>query len=330
MMMKRQRDFFSFIPLDIIRMIFHHLTLKEIAIFDNAVLNHESRPCFLEALNGFPLDQAKKTLNSPSEIKWLLSRHVSLTEFGIQSFWHDPRYQEDCMALISQNRSTLRSIEFPTSYFDDKFFNVIILCPKLTSMNFEGAVNLTADAIVALLSHESQSQLTSLNISRSQSWTSKSIALIAQKCPKLESLRLTSLRFVSDRDIQALVQGCRHFRTLGVSRTSISDHSIHLLLEAYPSIEVLEVENCPRVTFEGQFAVMRIIIKQHLMSSDPDRQLIGTQSIRRVLSDGISSFLCPLLWLSHLLIIPLSRTQSYRWIHLSWSRPNSCSISHTR
>jgi hypothetical protein len=287
--METQCDLFSFFPLDIIRMILHHLTLKEIGIFDNAVLNHESRPYFLESLHGFPLDQAKKTLNSPLEIKWLLSRHVSLTELGIQSWCHGSTgYQDNCMALISQNRSTLRSIEFPTSYFDDKFFNVIILCPKLTSINFEGAVNLTADAIVTLLSHESQSQLTSLNISKSQSWTSQSIALIAQKCPKLESLTLTYLRFVSDRDIQALVQGCRHFRTLGVSGTSISDHSIHLLLEAYPSIEVLEVENCQHVSLEGQFAVMRIVIKQHLMSSDPERQLTGTQSIRRVLSDGIS------------------------------------------
>jgi hypothetical protein len=316
----QQRDLFTFLPLDLLRTILNYLTMKEIGIFDNAILNDQSRSIFFQALHGFALGLRNK-LNNPSEIKWLLSRRVSLTELGIQPC-DQIDFQENCVALISQNRGTLRTIEFPNSYFRNDFFSVIILCPKLTSINFEGSSYLTPDAIATLV--ESQCQLTSLNLSRCQV-TSEAINLISQRFPKLETLMLNNLRFVSETEVASFIQGCPQLRAIGLSGTSITDQSITAILEAYPNIELLLLENCHRVSLTGQFAVMRIVIPRHLMSSDPSKQLLGTQSLRRVLSDGQSSqfylLLCDFL---------SSSKPSDRWSYFSWSCPDSCSISISR
>jgi hypothetical protein len=275
-------------PIDVIRVILQSLTMEELGRFDSALLNRDCRSLFLQSIAGISVVDINQRAMKREEIPWLLSRKIALTHLKIiprlsliiPSDFGD--HEEAFLSLISQNQSSLQSIAVGHSPYSKKLFFAFQECKNLNSINVDGC-SITEESILLMLEGK---QIRSLSISQC-GLSSDAIKSIAMMCPQLQHLAAKYLRALTDAEVAVIAEACPNIQSLNLSGTEISDRSIPLLLKAYPNIEAIFVEDCPRLSTAQKLSVMTTVLRRQLLGSDPAMQLKGAQTIRRFLSDGM-------------------------------------------
>jgi hypothetical protein len=273
-------------PIDVIRVILQSLTMEELGRFDSALLNRDCRSVFLQSIDGLNIVDINQRSTKWEEILWLLSRKIALTHLKIIPKQLPPVYFDDheeaFISLISQNQSSLLSIAVDHSPYTKKFYLACQECKNLNSINVEGCA-VTDELILLMLEGK---QIHSLNISQC-GLSSIVIKTIAMMCPQLQYLAVKSLRSVTDEEVAVIAQACPNIQSLNLSGTTITNRSIPLLLQTYPNIEAIFVEDCVGLSTAQKLSVMTTVLRRQLLGSDPAMQLKGAQTIRSFLSDGM-------------------------------------------
>jgi hypothetical protein len=328
--MSTPSSFFSHLPVDIFRLIFEYLTLPTISRLDRALTHHQIRSIYLTALTGYPLPDLKKIQCTSLLMHWLHQRQIFIHTLIIGE------YDSNTTRLIQQNHSTLRSIKLlnsntpPTrAYFNqsppppenifsppsthspasfsspaEEFFIALSTAPLLTTLIFEDCQMIT-DAHLFTLLHGT-AHFKHLNLSNCSQLTHIALTLITQStsCQHLEQLSLASLSSLSNHDLELLPLSCPFLTHLDLSKgdTTLSDDIIPILLTAYPNLQALILYNCTNISLRMKAKVLRTVTVPQLSSSDPELHLLGSRSLRKALSDGLSP--------THDLCLTLSRPLS--------------------
>jgi hypothetical protein len=178
---------------------------------------------------------------------WLYSRSFPLTQLSLAS---DLTHDDIC-----------------------ETFELIPLCPRVVSLNFNSNLSITdslladagkflsgitqidasychnlTDSGIQQLAHSS-SDLSRLNLSCCRNVTKNVLALLAVKCGRLLShLNISYLQGIDEMSIKFFAQRCSNLSHLNLSRcTEVTDSTLLIVSEACPNLTDLDISNCRKV-----------------------------------------------------------------------------------
>jgi hypothetical protein len=288
------------LPIDLLRVVFDYLSLKELVNLDRSILSHSLRPLFTEALTGYEILSLDKLSCNCLFLEWVTSRRFLVTCANLSEY-----SSSIARAFFAANRSSLRVIKFFGScgeLLDDSVFTYLKECPRLNTISFDTCGRITDDGVQCLLteapttetmeettssnSKEFLSSLKTLEFSDCFSLTNKIATFVAQTCPKLHHLNLSGIDRLADPDVDAIIEGCPLLLSLDLSKTSITDAAVRQILEAYPNLQTLTLYNCNGVSLATKAEVLRRISLREIQTDSRQLQLFGANSLRKALSDG--------------------------------------------
>jgi hypothetical protein len=268
------------LPIDVLRFIFRFLSSKEIATLDNAMTNRNDREVFLLALSGtesrmiFSSNKEK----SESEVRWCLSRGVVFHNLWIH---HDhPPYLSQ---LILRNAQRITDLDLCLDQMSSQLTSAICQCSNLKSLLFMGCQIVDSEMNICFR------ELTKLNdiaIYSAPRLTAASIRSLVQHCQGLERLTFNDVPCVSDNELREILEGLPHLRSLFLTNVNITDRSMTLIAQTNAideNYEIVQWDNCPRVTWDGKLSYLRQLHLSQLFSHNQKLQLSGLKGFAKVI-----------------------------------------------
>jgi hypothetical protein len=267
------RSMLALLPQDLLRVLLSFLKLKEICVFDSALLNHELRSLYLSATHGHHLIIYA---NRYKTLPWVLERGMLahdmriLNEFG--------RFR----ALAFRSMTALRKLLVFSSDISDSELEQLI-CPNLLSLTCTDCAAITSRGLGTFLSH--CSNLQSLCLENTSSPSSDLIPVIITHCPNLRDLRVSNDDWWTDASLTLLAGSSLRLESLDLSHSLVGYEPIALLIGQMPSL--LELKTHPRSPVALTLMVLREIDLKCILSSDTEAVLRGLRCLCDRFSDGI-------------------------------------------
>jgi hypothetical protein len=172
--------------------------------------------------------------------------------------------------MISMNSKFLEEIIICGGFVDDE--NALALCQcsnlKSLSVNFWSLrANFDLGSLLQKLPALEYLVLTEFLFTR------QIVEIISQQCLCLKSLELGDIRGFGDEELSILVEGCPHLRSLELSFLEISEKSVDILMKNRPQVGSVCLHNCPRVSAENSFLLLREITIPTIFNGDEDERL---------------------------------------------------------
>jgi hypothetical protein len=269
------------LPIDVLRFIFRFLSSKEIATLDNAMTNRNDREVFLLALSGsrniVTLTSAN-TAKSESEVRWCLSRGIIFRFLKIE---HDhPPYLSQ---LILRNAQIIANVELCLRQVSSQLTAAICQCSNLKSLLFMRCQ--IVDSEMNLCFRE-LTKLNDIGFYSAPRLTAASIRSLVQHCPGLKRLTFSDVPCVSDNELREILEGLPHLRSLSLTNVNITDRSITLIAQTNAineNYEIVQWDDCPRVTWDGKLSYLRQLHLSQLFSNNQKIQLLGLKGFAKVI-----------------------------------------------
>ena len=278
------------IPIEVLRDFFIPcLSVQDITRVDDATCNQKFRSNYLAALRHSDLPQLRKTTIGPRCINWVIRREVSLAVLHFSSACDDtvidsiphsacrvqkritvPRFRKASKRSIHNLFSRCASLECIVIFTDEDIWQLLCDFPQLTHVVAPAA---RAYHDVSLIPITSLRQLT---ISES-GITDAHVVGIAEVCPELRHLNISSCSGISDaallqlskychalqilhlaccfritsEGITALAKGCSELEELDLSGLDIGDIALRQLAEKCRKLKKLTLNGCNHISDEG-------------------------------------------------------------------------------
>lgn len=284
---QKNTNFFTFLPIDIFRFILKYLNMKDIGNLDTSFLNYNLRNYFLESLKGIEITNLNENSHNTEELNWIIIRGIIVKDITIETYDFDDN-EENILKVIENNKLTLHSLHLNESRINDDIFLYLKQCPFLTTLDLEYCKDITDQGLNMFLN--SNQKLQFLNLADCDQLTFKTINKISQSCSQLRHLNLTSLP-VTDNHVKKIIKGCPLIETFVLSSTEITDESVVNILEAYPDIQSLFIDECSNISTDMIVYVLRVVGLRHIYSNNFEEQILGLESFRLALLDGIKLLL---------------------------------------
>ena len=81
--------------------------------------------------------------------------------------------------------------------------------------------------------------------------SSRSLILLADKCPQLTYIGIGKLTLFSSKSITKLVNNCPQLKHANFEQTMVDDTALAVMSKKCPELEYLNISNCDRITREG-------------------------------------------------------------------------------
>jgi hypothetical protein len=269
------------LPIDVLRFIFRFLRSKEIVTLDNAMTNRNDREFFLLALSGTSqmifFSSTKEKFES--QVRWCLSRGIIFRFLNIE---HDhPPYLSQ---LILRNAQRIRYVKlFGVPKLSSQLTGAICQCSNLHELQFMGCH--IPDPEMNLCFRE-LTKLHRLSFYSAPRLTAASIRSLVQHCPRLEWLTFSNVLCVSDNELREILEGLPHLRSLFLTNVNITDRSMTLIAQTNAineNYEIVQWDNCPRVTWDGKLSYLRQLHLPQLFSHNQMLQLSGLKGFAKVI-----------------------------------------------
>jgi hypothetical protein len=267
------------LPLDVAKMVMELFTLKDIWRLDCASVSTIHRPIFLSLLSGLEIKEIGRIhLLSPRLINWLLLRRVMIKKIIISS------QSASMKELLCRNQLTLTSASLASrSEVKYGFLGCLKSCPCLTELKFQFCSFLRDREVETLLSLP---HLDRLDLTGCLRLSSVTIETISRCCHLLRELSLSSLTFVSDAEVRFIISGCPSLCRLDLSHTSVTDVSLHVILEELHLLEHLRLRSCVHITSPGFCFFLNSMVARQLFDRRQETQNLGAEALDDILQQG--------------------------------------------
>lgn len=251
--------FFKVLPIDIIRIILKYLNLNELSNFDLSLLNYKERYIYLLSLNHLELNNINNIPCNKLFIDWLIKRKVLIKEI-----WLRP-VDKNAIELFQLNKNYLEKVILTCQGATDEMLLYLNKCINLSSITAERCVGISDEGMIKLF--EGNKQLQYISLIGCIKLTNISMQLISQSS-KLEYLNLVGLECVTDTEIFQIIKGCPKLKIIQIRLANITDRSIEALLESYPNIECLLIDDCRFTSLNGLFSILRSVALKMLYNEE--------------------------------------------------------------
>jgi hypothetical protein len=249
----------ALLPQDLLRVILSFLKLKEICVFDSALLNHELRSLYLSATHGHRLII---DANRFDHLPWVLDRGMLAHDMRILNGFE--RFRE----LAFRSMTALRKLSVFSSDISDSELEELI-CPNLLSLTCADCAVITPRGLQAFLSHCSNLQC--LCLGNTSSPSSDLIPIIITHCPNLRDLQVSNDDWWTDASLTLLTGSSLRLESLDLSHSLVGYEPIALLIQQMPSL--LQLKTHFRSPVALTLMVSREIDLKSILSSDTEAEM---------------------------------------------------------
>eukprot|EP01041_Mallomonas_annulata_P014540 gene14540-30950_t len=250
------------------KILFDLLEMKDICLFDTAVMNKEVRKYFLGCLQSVVYNHPMRIINE-LHCKWIYLRKLTCTDVSFKYGWNFsnlPNLIEIChstlikcdMMSCNQSYVTTDILKFLALGFDQlKDLDLSSIrrvddeaityfaqsCPMLSILSLS-STNITDNgiSIIGKYCH----QLTSL-ILNSCNITDKAILPLAQGCTKLLKLDISDIQDITKLGLSLLAQNCSILEELNISASNLNDECIFALCSGHLHLKILKMNNLTNI-----------------------------------------------------------------------------------
>jgi hypothetical protein len=270
------RSMLTLLPQDILRVLLSFLKLKEICVFDSALLNHELRSLYLSATHGHRLIIYANIYKTLGHLPWVLDRGILVHDMRILNGFG--LFRE----LASRSMTVLTTLKVSSFDISDSELEQLI-CPNLLCLTCADCAAITSRGLGAFLSH--CRNLDRLCLGNTLSPSPDLIPIIIAHCPNLRHLHISNDNWWTDASLTLLTGSSLRLESLDLSHSLIGYEPIALLIQTMPSL--LELKTHPRSPVALTLMVLRQIDLKCILGSDAKTLLRGLRCLHERFSDRI-------------------------------------------
>jgi hypothetical protein len=252
------------LPLDMLRYILEYLTHREIAFFDNSLLNHGVRALYLEATEKMPLSISVVLYSNlgVNELAWLILRGFSVKALTT-------KLQPLERTLLANSKESLREITFNYAKITDADIENLCL-PNLISIRFyQCSGTLTSRGLRSFLIKSPRVKSMWLKIDY---LSPDAIEVVGSCCPNLTDLDVSWSEWFGDGALRLLGESNLKLKSLNMTGLGTTD-SLLSLIQKMPSLRRLQHPYLTRV--DDWQHVLQLVALPGILSDDPNTQVMG-------------------------------------------------------
>jgi hypothetical protein len=305
----QQQNIFDLLPIDLFRQILQYLTLIDFGIFDQSLLNHETRSHYLTSLTGLDIHGLINIYMTKELENWFLNRNFNLQilcynnyfsflliEKFQQSLCHLELYfteiQDSHLQMIGSS-SSLSSASASSSSASSSYSSSY---PKLTSIVFVACHSITSNGLKIFFQqnlqlekfHLSFSDPSSLNNHQNNTSTNNNsnfddtIRHLVTYCHHLTHLDLSNNQWFNDNHLNFLTdESSFKLKSIRIHNTDTTEEAILRFLEKMENS--LWGASLSGHNFEIDIIGLQRVACSSLFHHEPEVQLMGFRSFEFVL-----------------------------------------------